>query len=232
MSYWEDKGCLMYGLFFLWMGVLLGLPHLIFGVEEITYGAIAGLSAAYMSIPAYCHAKEGTIRRDYPFTFSHLCAVFVYAIVTMMVIGFKDMSYEDMRSLGQSLLCYIPLPIIVFIIEYCIKEKEEKRFIDALSVGYIFEEEESRESIRTNVYRTDIEIVGRAIWRIVEISGNEIKLQDVHHKRRTKTVKAEELKKYKWENGVSWYRDPSYYECLVEAIRDREKQEYYGEDEE
>lgn len=231
MSYWKDKGCLAFIIFFVWIGIMAGIPSLIFGKESL-YGIAVAMTVAMLGAIECEKAKEGTIRRDYPVAFGHLYAVFSYAIVTMMIIGFKDMSYEDMRSLGQSLLCYIPLPIIVFIIEYCIKEKEEKRFIDALSVGYIFEEEESRESIRTNVYRTDIEIVGRAIWRIVEISGNEIKLQDVHHKRRTKTVKAEELKKYKWENGVSWYRDPSYYECLVEAIRDREKQEYYGEDEE
>lgn len=233
MNYWDDKGCLAYGLFLLWLGIAMGVPSLIFDSREVVICGGIGISIGMAVLSLIDQKEDNSFRKKMPYTYAHFWVFIGYAVSAIFLIGFKDIPYEDMRSLGQSLLCYIPLPVIALIIENNIKEKKEKRFLDSLSKGDIFEEDESREGLPMNSYYTNMELIGKSLWRIVEISGREIKLEDVHYKRRVKKVSVKELMKYKREYGVTWYRSPIYYESLVKEIQKRaEVEEYYGEDEE
>ena len=122
-----DKGFKLYLLFFLWMGIFLGIPSLIFDCEKVWLCGIIAMSAGIATIAFLDQAKENTFRKEMPVTYMHFWMFLAYAVSGMFVVGFSNLPYDSIRSLGRSLTFYAALPVVVFIIECFIKDKKEKR---------------------------------------------------------------------------------------------------------
>lgn len=122
-----DKGFKLYLLFFLWMGIFLGIPSLIFDCEKVWLCGIIAMSVGIATIAFLDQAKENTFRKEMPVTYMHFWMCIAYAVSGMFVVGFSNLPYDSIRSLGRSLTFYAALPVVVFIIECFIKDKKEKR---------------------------------------------------------------------------------------------------------
>lgn len=226
-----DNGFKIYLLFFLWLGIVTGIPNLFYHSEE---SALLGVTAIGVGIAAM--AMSGQIEgfsfwKKYPVTYGHFWMFLVYAVGGIFMIGFRDMEYGDMRALGKCILFYTAYPVIAFVIEYWIKTRKEKKFASTLAVGQLYEEAGSRESLPYWSHEKNLEIIRNSIWVIKEINDvGDIILQDAHCLRRRKKVTSEELAQYKRIQWM-WYRDPWCYENLIEEIKKRASEEIYDPDE-
>lgn len=85
-----ESGCLIYGFFLLWVGVLLGIPALIWSESAVNGSGIAGMIAA-IAIPVMLEQFKISFVKDYPLTTIHLCYTFAFSIaMTIYVIGGED----------------------------------------------------------------------------------------------------------------------------------------------
>lgn len=123
-----DKGFKLYLLFFLWMGIVVGSPCLIFGDDLALCATLAagfgpGISSTISSHPD----SKGFFMKELPFTYAHYWVFLAYVVIGIFMIGFTDKSYDAMKCIGKGALFYAILPVVVFIIECFIKDRKEKR---------------------------------------------------------------------------------------------------------
>ena len=115
MSYWQNNGCLAILLFFCWMGIVVGLPGWIYDSYDVAICGVIGMSIG-MAALALMDQKEGrSFKKEIPFTYTHLWIFLAYAVSGIFMVGFGNLSYEDMRAIGKGSVFYILLPIIAFI---------------------------------------------------------------------------------------------------------------------
>lgn len=226
-----DDDFKVYLQFLLWICIVAGIPNLVYSCKE---SALLGLIAMSFGIAAASISDQregGSFWKKYPVTYGHFWIFLIYAVGGIFMIGFKDMEYEDMRTVGKCMLFYTAYPVIAFVIEYWIKTRKEKKFASTLAVGQLYEEAGSRESLPYWSHEKNLEIIRNSIWVIKEINDvGDIILQDAHCLRRRKKVTLEELAQYKRIQWM-WYRDPWCYENLIEEIKKRASEEIYDPDE-
>lgn len=84
------SGCVIYGLFLLWVGILMGIPAIIWDESAVNGSGIAGLVAAIV-IPVMLKQFDINFVKDYPLTIIHLCYTFAFSIaMTIYVIDGED----------------------------------------------------------------------------------------------------------------------------------------------
>lgn len=84
------SGCLLYGLFLLWVGTLMGIPAIIWDESAVNGSGITGLLAALV-IPVMLDQFKISFVKDYPLTTIHLCYTFAFSIaMAIYVIGGED----------------------------------------------------------------------------------------------------------------------------------------------
>lgn len=113
-----ESGCLIYGFFLLWIGIIWGIPTLIWDESAVNGSGIAGMCAA-MVIPVFLNEGKNHFVRGYPLTTGHLCYVFSYAIAMSIYI----IRGED-EELFVSILFGIGALLISFIIDLIHYEQE------------------------------------------------------------------------------------------------------------
>lgn len=90
LNKFPESGCLLYGIFLLWLGVLCGIPSIIWDEYAINGSSLAGTIAA-MVIPIILNEFKLSFVKDYPLTAIHLCYSIVFCItMTIYVIGGED----------------------------------------------------------------------------------------------------------------------------------------------
>ena len=127
MSYWEDKGCLIYGIFLMWLGVVIGLPSLIFDSRHVGICGIIGISVGMVTGAHIDQKKDRSIRKEIPFTYAHFWMMIAYCVSAIITIGFVDIPYDEMRNLGKCAIFYLILPAVVLLIECITKDKTKSR---------------------------------------------------------------------------------------------------------
>lgn len=70
--------------------------------------------------------KERTFKKEIPFTYGHFWMFLAYAVGGMFTIGFGEMDYQAIKTLGKSIVFYAVLPIVALIVESIIKDRSEK----------------------------------------------------------------------------------------------------------
>ncbi len=221
-----DKGFKVHILFLLWLGIIAGIPFLIFGESSI---AICGIIAVFGGLLLWGSAEKGpknTFRHDMPLTYAHFGVFIIYAVVAVLTIAFGALDYDGVTCLSRGIFFFITYPVLLFFIESYIIEKKKKKFYATLSIGQLYEEQNSREGVPWYLHDKYLEFTRKSIWMIKELRHyNDIILQDVHFSRRVKSVTADELKKYIKLDRVTWIRPPEYYDMIIDAIRKRASEE-------
>lgn len=120
-------GCLSIIIFLIWLGITLGIPSLIFDSEKLFLCWVIAVSVGIVTLAHVDQAKENTFRKLMPVTYIHIWMFLAYAVSGMFVIGFSDMSYDSMESLGKSIVFYAALPVLVVFIESFIRDRIEKK---------------------------------------------------------------------------------------------------------
>ena len=226
MSYFEDKGCLLYGLFFLWLGIACGIPSLIFESNQVGICGIIGISIALGSLGLSQNKDQYSRINLYSFSFYHLWLVLAYIVVAIITIGWCKVDFETMKELAQCSLYYLILLVIVFGIEVCFRSIQEKRFMEEIKVGDLFEESNVQEKVLEYV-NCDLAFIRSTLWKVYK-KDVSVDLVDVRNPKRKKKVYYSDLLKMSRAER-EWYRTPNYYEYLVEVIKKRGDEEYYGE---
>lgn len=122
-----DKGFKVYIFFLLWLGIVVGVPSLIFDARQV---GIIGSIAASIGMAAMVLAeqgKENTFKKDVSVTYGHFWIFLAYAVGGMFTIGFGEMDYEEIKTLGKSIVFYAALPVPVLFIEAFAKDRIEKK---------------------------------------------------------------------------------------------------------
>lgn len=217
-------------IFLIWLGLIIGIPSIIFGESILIPGTIASC-AMFVAISSASHAKDNTFKKEYIITYGHFWIFLTYAIIGMIKIAFTSIEYNDMKALSRGLVVFAVYPVIAFCIESWINERRSKKEYQKLRVGQAFEEEYSREGVPYFMHDKYLEFTRKTIWIIKELHHyNDIRLQDAHFESRKKRVTIDELKKYTRLDGVTWYRTPRYYDIVIDAIKDRAAREIYHSD--
>lgn len=113
----NTSGCLIYGCFLLWVGVLLGIPSLIWDEQSVNVCGIIALTAT-LFLTIFDQFKISFIK-DYPLTFAHLCYVVIYSIsLSVSVICGADA--ELYSSVIVSVLCLL----IAFVVDLIFYNKK------------------------------------------------------------------------------------------------------------
>lgn len=124
----EDKGCLSIVLFFLWLGIVVGIPCLIFGKDVGLWATLAASFGLPLGFTISDHpGSKGYLAKELPFTYAHLWIFLAYVVIGIFTIGFTDKSYDAMKCIGKGALFYAILPVVVFFIEGFVKDKIEKK---------------------------------------------------------------------------------------------------------
>lgn len=122
-----DKGFKAYIFFLLWMGIVIGAPSLIFDARQV---AIIGCIAASIGMGAIIivgQEEESTFKKEISVTYGHFWMFIAYAVGGMFTIGFGEMDYEEIKTLGKSIVFYAALPVPIFLAETFIKDRIEKK---------------------------------------------------------------------------------------------------------
>lgn len=127
MSYWDDKGCLAYGLFFLWMGIVVGVPSLIFESREVGICSIIGVSIGFAALAGIDQSKKESFKKELPLTYAHLWVLVGYAVSGILKIGFSKLSYDEMIGIGKCTVFYMIFPIIALILDCTIGGKRHNK---------------------------------------------------------------------------------------------------------
>ena len=104
-----ESGCLIYGLFLLWVGILVGIPGIIWDESAVNGSGIAGLITAFV-IPVMLEQFKVSFVKDYPLTAIHLYYTFAYCIaMTIYVIGGEDaeLFVSSMFGIGALLISFM-----------------------------------------------------------------------------------------------------------------------------
>lgn len=111
-------GCLVYIYFFLWLGIAIGIPSLIWGFDSIRWPCILATGFGLPLGAAFSNSENSSFfRKELPFTYTHFIIFVFYAVIGMIVIGFTNISYESMKSIGQCSVFYAGMTILVCIVE-------------------------------------------------------------------------------------------------------------------
>lgn len=122
MNYFEDKGCLLYGIILLWFVLLTSLPAAIFGERSIAMCGIVAVSVGFVSLSFAYNKEKHPIRYKMKFSFVHLWVLLGYVAAAIINIGF----YDGNKETAQAILFYAILLILVFTIECIINNRNEK----------------------------------------------------------------------------------------------------------
>lgn len=142
----KENGCLNSALFFLWVGVIFGLPEIIFETSQVGICAIVGFSISLGYIGLSNSRNKYSITNQYCFTLAHVELLVGYIIATIIIIGWSPkVDYNAMKELAQGSLIYLIILIVVFIIEAHIRSKQERKFMEEIKVGDLFEERNAEE---------------------------------------------------------------------------------------
>lgn len=122
-----ENGCLIYGLFLLWLGIVVGIPCIIFDTKQVGITSCIAVSIGMYTMAISGEAKEHTFKKDFSYTYSHFWMFLAYAVGGMFTIGFGDIDYEGIKSLGKSIVFYAVLPVPVFFIEGFVNDRIKKK---------------------------------------------------------------------------------------------------------
>lgn len=124
-----DRDFVTYILFLLGFGLLAGIPYWIFGTQEVGICGIISLSVGMAAVGiAGDNKNKNTFYGEMPFTYGLWWAFLGYAVIAVFKIGFKKeyytgMSYDEIKGLARGALAYAIYPVLSFIIEGIIKNK-------------------------------------------------------------------------------------------------------------
>lgn len=120
------NGCLAYICFLLWLGIAIGIPSLIWDFDSIGWPCILATGFGLPLGAAFSNSKNsGFFKKELPFTYIHFIIFVFYAVISAIVIGFTNISYESMKSIGQCSVFYAALPVPVVFIESFIRDRIE-----------------------------------------------------------------------------------------------------------
>ena len=223
MPTYKDNGALLYFLMLGWLGVLSGIPGIVWG-NKVALCAIIAASFGIASLAL--QNKESKQKSSYEYVFSkvHLCVLIAYIVVGFVTVGFGDVTYDEIRHVAKAVLYFLFVLLIVFIVENLVNDAKEKSFMKSIRIGDCFCEENSEDIIRS--YIGNITLQHRTIWIVRQI-GYRVKLQDVSYPSRIKTVSCSDLKKMKRSDVQRFHRTYEYYEALINALKKRASEEIY-----
>ena len=104
-----ESGCLLMGIILLWIGIIWGIPALIWDESAVNGSGLAGM-CAFMIIPIMMGSFKNAFVRDYPLTTGHLCYVFAYAIaMSIYIIRGEDeeLFFSILFGIGALLISFI-----------------------------------------------------------------------------------------------------------------------------
>lgn len=127
MSYWDNKGCLAIITFFLWISIVVGVPSLIFDAREVGIIGVIAMSIGMYAMFLAGEGKEHTFKKEIPFTYGHFWMFLSYAVGGMFAIGFGEMDYLAIKTLGKSIVFYAVLPVPVLFIEGFVNDRIKKK---------------------------------------------------------------------------------------------------------
>lgn len=113
------------GIFLIWVGILVGVPALIWDESAVNWSGMAGLVAAMM-LPVMLESFGLPFAEDYPLTTMHLCYVAVFsAALCVYVIGGEDGELFVSTMFGVAAL------IISFVVDnvFYKKDKSNERML-------------------------------------------------------------------------------------------------------